>query len=155
MYLTESLDENVKYDLHRTHSNNANKLLAFLLLFPVGLPLGPLGWVTLCSLNTYSAPKPNQKCHLLIVISFHGFNTDAKCSNQTQILPKTGHTVRLGTRGMVYYLDAGQELDKPCDDRNRPGTPFPSCPADIRYSNRHIRVKHMLFTFFHPLKLHS
>lgn len=63
-------------------------------------------------------------------------------------IAKTGHTVRLGTRGMVYYLDTGQELDKQCDYRNRPGTPFPSCPADIRYSNRHIKVKHMLFTFF-------
>lgn len=32
-------------------------------------------------------PKPTQKFHVLSVISFQGFNTDAKCSNQMQILP--------------------------------------------------------------------
>lgn len=67
----------------------------------------------------------------------------------------TGHTVRLGRRGMVYYLDAGQGLDEQCEHGNLPGTPFPSCPSDIRYSHQRTKVKHMLFTFLNPLKLDS
>lgn len=109
-YQTESLDENVKYDLHRTHLNNANKLLASWLLFPVGFPQVPRGgaqdsnaccYIVLRSktVNTSSAPQPNRKRHLLSVTSFQGFNTDATCSNQTQTLPETGHAVRLGQEG--------------------------------------------------------
>lgn len=43
----------------------------------------------------------------------------------------TGHTVRSGGRGMVYYLDTGQELDEQCEYKDLLSTSFLSCPLDI------------------------
>lgn len=47
----------------------------------------------------------------------------------------TGHTVRLGGRGVVYYLNAGQELNEQHEYRDLLSAPFPSCPSDISDGN--------------------
>ena len=82
-------------NLHRTHLNIENKLLVVSSV-PSGIPTEPMGWAQdRCGLHcvslkisyVYSTPKPTDKFHMLFVISFQSFNTDAKCSNQIRILP--------------------------------------------------------------------
>lgn len=96
--------------------------------------LGPgrdAGYVVFCSKIAPFAvtPKPTQKSHRLSVTSFYGFNTDAKCSNQIQILPKNRAHCEIRWK-RVYYLVAGQELDEQCEYRDLLSIPFPSCPSD-------------------------
>lgn len=84
-----SSDKNKKYD-------NANKLLAFLLLFSVELEECQWGvhglgiCVTLCiaqKLWLFIVLSPQRNSICFFVIPFQNFNTDDKCPNQTQILP--------------------------------------------------------------------
>lgn len=85
-------------------------------------------------------PKPTQKFHMLSVISVYAFNTDAKCSNQIQILPKKRAHCEI-RRKRVYYLGAGQELDEQCEYRDLLSTPFPSCPSGRGDSHQRIKVE--------------
>lgn len=82
--------------LHRTHLNNANKLLVFSLPFPVEFQQcqwvrhrTDVGGTVLHSkiVKTYRTPKPTEKFYTLSAFSFWSFNTDDKCSNQIWMLP--------------------------------------------------------------------
>ena len=82
--------------LHRTHLNNANKLLVFSHPFPVQfqpcqrvrhrIHVGcPVLHSKIVGLN--STPKPTEKSYMLSAMSFQSFNTNDKCSNQIRMLP--------------------------------------------------------------------
>lgn len=81
----------------------------------------------------YSTTKPTQEFHMLFVFKVLTLMTNAQIKDRFfQII---GHTVRLGGRGMVYFLDAGQEINEQRKYRDLLSTPFPSFLSDIRYGN--------------------
>lgn len=142
--------------LHRTDLNNTNKLLAFLLLFPVGFHWcrsmgwaqdGDAGYIVLQSkIVNYSTPKPTEKFHMLF-ISLQGFNTDAKCSNQIQILPNNRAHCEAGWKrdGLISGRRTG--TDEQYEHRDLLQHTFSFLPFSIQYGNPCIKVKHVLFTF--------
>lgn len=101
-----------KYDMHRTHLDNANKLLASLLLLPVGFTLVPLGWawdsnayyyyIVLHSKTlTLPVPLSPTRTAICLLLFLSEVLTRMPSAQIKQILPETGHTVRRGARGMV------------------------------------------------------
>lgn len=74
-----------------------------------------------------------QEFHMLFVFKVLTLMTNAQIKDRFfQII---GHTVRLGGRGMVYFLDAGQEINEQRKYRDLLSTSFPSFLSDIRYGN--------------------
>lgn len=140
--------------LHRTHWNNATKPLVFLLLFPAGFHScqwaghKPDMGVTLCSTQKQFkftvTPKPTQNSTCFLLFPSRVLTLMPSVQIKYRYCQITGHTVRLGRRGFIRV--AGQELDEQCEYRDLLSTPFPSCPSDIWYSSRQIKVKHVSFT---------
>lgn len=77
------------------------------------------------TLAVYSTTKPTKKFHVLFfVILSKVLTLITNVQIKHRFCQITGHTVRLGGRGMVYYLNAGQELNEQREYRDLLSAPF-------------------------------